>query len=151
MSRLFPFSPYLTLIKIQSLWLYITWWMYLIPLNHILNIAKMVHFMLYLFYHWVQMAYACNPSFLAGWGLEDCGLRPVWANSLWDSHHQNNQSKMDWRCGSRGRAPALQSIKHWVQTQVPQKAPIFYHNKNNNNNLDVLSRKQYESNAICSF
>jgi hypothetical protein len=24
------------------------------------------------------------------------------------SHLQNNQSKMDWRCGSRGRVPALQ-------------------------------------------
>jgi hypothetical protein len=26
-----------------------------------------------------------------------------------DPHLQNNQSKMDWRCGSSGRTPALQA------------------------------------------
>jgi hypothetical protein len=54
------------------------------------------------------MAHACNPSYLGGWNLEDHGLRPAWANSTQDSISKNNQSKMDWMCGSSSRVPALQ-------------------------------------------
>jgi hypothetical protein len=47
------------------------------------------------------------------WGfrrLRSGGLqfKPAQTNSSRDPHLQNNQSKMDWRCGSSRRAPALQ-------------------------------------------
>jgi hypothetical protein len=32
---------------------------------------------------------------------------PAQTNTLRDPHLQNNQSKMDWRCGSSGRTPVL--------------------------------------------
>jgi hypothetical protein len=48
------------------------------------------------------------PIILATWQAEDYGSRPALANSLQDSHLQNNQSKIIWRCGSSSRAPALQ-------------------------------------------
>jgi hypothetical protein len=41
---------------------------------------------------------------LGRWSWEDCDSKPCWANSLRDPHLQNNQSKMDWRYGSSGRA-----------------------------------------------
>jgi hypothetical protein len=31
------------------------------------------------------------------------------------------QTKMDWRCGMSGRAPALPMRKPWVQTPLPPK------------------------------
>jgi hypothetical protein len=54
------------------------------------------------------MAYLCNPSYLEGWA----GRIEVWGQLrqiiLETPHLQNNQSKMDWRCGSSSRVPALQ-------------------------------------------
>jgi hypothetical protein len=41
------------------------------------------------------VTHAYNPSYLGGWDQEDCSSRPKWGNSSWDSHLQNNQSKMD--------------------------------------------------------
>jgi hypothetical protein len=49
-----------------------------------------------------------NPSYLKGWNWKDCGSKSVWANSSWDRHLQNNQSKIDWRFNSSSRTPALQ-------------------------------------------
>jgi hypothetical protein len=58
---------------------------------------------------------ACYPSYLEGWDWKDDSSRPAWAIHLFDPHLQNNQSKMDWRCGSSGRVPAplvLSEFKH---------------------------------------
>jgi hypothetical protein len=44
---------------------------------------------------------------------------PALANSLWDPHLQNNQTKMDWRCGLGGRGPTL-------QMQSPGFKPQFH-------------------------
>jgi hypothetical protein len=51
--------------------------------------------------------HACNSNCLGSWDWENSSLRPAWANKSWDPHLQNNHSKMDWRCGSSGTAPAL--------------------------------------------
>jgi hypothetical protein len=67
------------------------------------------------------VAHACNPSSLGGWDLEDCDLRPAWANSSWDPQLQNNQSEMDWRCGSNCRTPAFQVPSPEFETSVPLK------------------------------
>jgi hypothetical protein len=40
---------------------------------------------------------------------------------LKDTHLQNNQSKIDWRCGSTGRAPALQVQSPELKPQSNQK------------------------------
>jgi hypothetical protein len=64
------------------------------------------------------VAHAYNPSYLGGWNQEDHSSRPAWANSSQDPHLQNNQSKMDWRCGSSGRAPALQERSTELKTPV---------------------------------
>jgi hypothetical protein len=58
---------------------------------------------------------------LGGCDREDYGSRPAPANNLQDPYFQNNQSKMDWRCGSRGRAPALQTQSPDFKTQTHQK------------------------------
>jgi hypothetical protein len=43
---------------------------------------------------------------LATWE-EDHGLRPAQANIHETSSSKYNQSKIDWRCGSSGKAPVL--------------------------------------------
>jgi hypothetical protein len=53
---------------------------------------------------WSLQAHACNPSYLGGrLKSGDHSLRPAWANSSRPHFHKNNQSKMNWRCGSSGR------------------------------------------------
>jgi hypothetical protein len=54
---------------------------------------------------------------LGGWDQEDPSLRPAWKNSSQDPHLQNNQRKMDWRCGPSSRAPALQVQSHEFKPQ----------------------------------
>jgi hypothetical protein len=52
------------------------------------------------------------PIILATWEAEiwkDSSSRPVHANSLWDPHLQNNQTKTDWRNSPSGRIPVLQA------------------------------------------
>jgi hypothetical protein len=49
----------------------------------------------------VQVAHTCNPHYSGGKDQEDCGSKTAQENSLWEPHLQNNQSKMDWGCGSR--------------------------------------------------
>jgi hypothetical protein len=46
------------------------------------------------------------------------------ANSLEEPHLQNNQSKIDWRCDSRGRVPALQGQNPKFKPQVHLKKKI---------------------------
>jgi hypothetical protein len=58
---------------------------------------------------------------LWGWDQEDGGLRPAQANSSKNPHLQNNQSQMDWRCGSSCRAPALQVWSSNLNLQSSQK------------------------------
>jgi hypothetical protein len=33
---------------------------------------------------WAPVAHTCNPSYIGDRDLEDCGLKPAWANSLQD-------------------------------------------------------------------
>jgi hypothetical protein len=49
-----------------------------------------------------MVAYICNARYLGVRDQEDCSVRSAWANSSRDPHLQNNQSKIDWRCGSSG-------------------------------------------------
>jgi hypothetical protein len=42
---------------------------------------------------WAPMAHACNPSYSGGRDQEDCGLKPAWANSLWDPISKNPSQK----------------------------------------------------------
>jgi hypothetical protein len=44
------------------------------------------------------------PVILTTWEPEIEIERPPWANSSKDPHLKNNQSKMDWRCGSRAKS-----------------------------------------------
>jgi hypothetical protein len=57
---------------------------------------------------WALVVHTCNPTYLGGRDQENQGSRPEEANSSQDPHLQNNQSKMNRRCGSSGKAPALQ-------------------------------------------
>jgi hypothetical protein len=66
---------------------------------------------------WALVAHTYNPSYLGGWDQKDHGLRPVWANSSWRPHLQNNQSKMELTCGSSNREPVLQA---WSPESKPQ-------------------------------
>jgi hypothetical protein len=63
----------------------------------------------------VMVAQAYNPSNSGGRDQEDCGLRPVWANSLQDPISKNHQKKKDWwnssRCRSCVQTPVLQRKK----------------------------------------
>jgi hypothetical protein len=45
-------------------------------------------------------------------------------NSLQDPHLPNNQSKMDWRCGSRGRVSALQALSSDFIPTPPKKKKV---------------------------
>jgi hypothetical protein len=72
----------------------------------------------------LPVAHICKTSSLGGWDQENQGLRLARADSLWKRLHlQNNQSKMDWRCGSNDKVPALQTQSQ-VQTTVPQKKKV---------------------------
>jgi hypothetical protein len=68
-----------------------------------------------------------NSAHVGGWDQEDIGLKPAQGKYFTGFHFQNNYSKMDWRCGSIGRVPALQVtscfgiLKPWIQTPLPQK------------------------------
>jgi hypothetical protein len=53
----------------------------------------------------VLVAHAYNPSYLGGWDLEDCGLRPAWANSSWDSI-----SKIPWAKWTGGVDQAVEYL-----------------------------------------
>jgi hypothetical protein len=69
------------------------------------------------------MAYPCNPSYLAGWDLENLSSRPEWANSSWDPppHFQNNQSKEDRRYVPQAVKRLLCKHKALVQTPKQQE------------------------------
>jgi hypothetical protein len=64
------------------------------------------------------MAHACNPSYSGGWDQVDYGLRASPDKWFARSHLQNKQSKMNCRCGSRGRVSALQA---WSSEPSPTK------------------------------
>jgi hypothetical protein len=57
---------------------------------------------------WALVTPICNSSYLGGRDRKDHSSRLAQANISWDPHLQNNQSKMNWRCGSSGGAPSLQ-------------------------------------------
>jgi hypothetical protein len=71
---------------------------------------------------WALVVYGWNLSSLENWDQEDGHSWPAWINTLRDPHLQNNQSKMDWRCGSSSRVAALQV---WSPEFKPQ-----YHKTN---------------------
>jgi hypothetical protein len=66
----------------------------------------------------VPAAHACNPSYLEGWDWEDRSSEARMGKQSAKSPLQNNQSKMNWRCGWNSRAPALQA-------QSPEFKPWF--------------------------
>jgi hypothetical protein len=68
-----------------------------------------------------SMAHAYNPTHLKDWDQEDHGSRPAQANSLWEPHLQNSQTKMNWRCGSSSGTPALQVQSTEFKPQSHQK------------------------------
>jgi hypothetical protein len=74
-------------------------------------------------YSMMLVAHVSNPSYLGGWD-QDCESRPAQANSSGDPHLQNNQSKMDERCGSSSRAPAVQVWSPQFKSQSYQKIKI---------------------------
>jgi hypothetical protein len=49
------------------------------------------------------VSHTCNPSYLGGRDQEDCGSRASPGKYFQRPHLQNNQSKVDWSCGSSGR------------------------------------------------
>jgi hypothetical protein len=53
---------------------------------------------------WVSVAQTCNPSYLGGQEPEDCDFKASLGKKFLRFYLQNNQSEMDWRCGSSGRA-----------------------------------------------
>jgi hypothetical protein len=76
---------------------------------------------------WTPLAHACNPSCLGGWDQEDPVWRPTWANSSWDPHLQNNQT--------RGVAQAVELLlckcealsSNPSPTKKKRKEKRFYH------------------------
>jgi hypothetical protein len=75
------------------------------------------------YYFWAQVAHThtCKTSYLVGWDQGDCGWKPAQAKSSWEPHLQNNQSKIDWKCGLNSRAPALQAWRPEFITPGPRK------------------------------
>jgi hypothetical protein len=51
-------------------------------------------------------------------------LRSVGANSSQEPHLQNNQSKIDWRCGSSGRV--VQNPEFKPSSHPKNKKALFY-------------------------
>jgi hypothetical protein len=70
----------------------------------------------------VLVAHAYSPSYLRGWNWKDQGSRSAW-EKLEKPHLQNNQSKMNWKCGlSSSRVSAF-------QVWSPRFKPQFYQKK----------------------
>jgi hypothetical protein len=66
------------------------------------------------------VAHTCNPSYLeAEMGRIKVQGQP--RQRVWETHLQNNQSKMDRRCGSKGREPALQAQSSKFKHQSHQR------------------------------
>jgi hypothetical protein len=63
----------------------------------------------------MPVAYACNPSNLAGWNQEDHSSRPSQASP------KITRAKLNQRCGSGGKAPALQVWSTEFKTLVLSK------------------------------
>jgi hypothetical protein len=53
------------------------------------------------------VAIPVNPSYLGSSDQEDHGAKPAREKWLARTHHQNKQSKVDWRSGLSGTVPAL--------------------------------------------
>jgi hypothetical protein len=70
---------------------------------------------------WAPVAHTCNPSYLGGWDQEDHGLNPAEENSSLNPISKNHQSKIEWRCGSRNKAPALQEWGPEFKPVPPKK------------------------------
>jgi hypothetical protein len=78
----------------------------------------------------------CNFSYLGGWDQVECGSWSAWAN--FDILHlHNNQSKMDWRCGSTGRVLALQVWCSHFKPKSHQKGQNFF-----KKTVELFSRKK---------
>jgi hypothetical protein len=84
--------------KQKPFWPYICFWIFLTLFQLLRSVRNM---------KLARVAYACNPDYLGDWDQEEYVSIPPQTSSLWELHFQNNQTKMDWRYGSRGRVPAL--------------------------------------------
>jgi hypothetical protein len=64
-----------------------------------------------------------TPVLLATWGAEiaKTAVQGQPGQIVHKPHLQNNQSKMDWRCGSRTKTPALQVQSSELKPQSNQK------------------------------
>jgi hypothetical protein len=71
----------------------------------------------------VWLPHACNSSYLGGWDLEDQGYRPVQANSFVKPYLQNNESKMDLRCGSKNK-PTISNILKILGFSMPEEGQL---------------------------
>jgi hypothetical protein len=63
------------------------------------------------------------PVILAAWeaGIRRMAVPGQQGQIVYEAHFQNNQSKMDWRCGSRSRALALQVQSPEFKAQSQKK------------------------------
>jgi hypothetical protein len=86
------------------LFISISWEAEIIDVPHHLSPFSLVFKNFYL--SQVLVAHTCNPSSV-GAEIGRIVVQGQLGQSLWDPHLQNNQSKMDWRCSSSSRVPAL--------------------------------------------
>jgi hypothetical protein len=47
-------------------------------------------------FSWVPVVHIYNPSYLGGWDQENSGLRPAWANRLWDPSPISKITREKW-------------------------------------------------------
>jgi hypothetical protein len=70
-----------------------------------------------------QWLMSVNASYLVDRNQEYGGLRPAWANTLWDPSWKTPNIKQGWLCGSSDSAPGLQ-VRPWVQSPVLSKKKL---------------------------
>jgi hypothetical protein len=88
------------------------------------------------------------------WDSPPSSVGYAWENGLWDPHLQNNQNKMDWRCGSSSRVPIyklkdLSSKPHPPPKKMATLSKIYLYHLNKIDTWLVLLAT--ESPASCTW